>query len=147
MKPLPDSDDGDYYGWDLDYDTLIKSFEVETLVSVYDSDYQGDARYLLRDGDRYGLLFFGWGSCSGCDALQATNSREEATELRDSLWNEVHWEPTRDALAAYVRDKDWKLEWYGHDEEQERFLTEVRKVLAGGSETGGNLVGDDGGDC
>lgn len=104
MKNLP-AKDGEYPYWD--YDELIASMEVESLVEVSDDDYQGDTRLLLRDGSRYGLLTFGWGSCSGCDALQDCRTIGEATQLRDELWSQVHWEPDAASMAAYFKAKDW----------------------------------------
>jgi hypothetical protein len=118
------------------YTDLIDSMEVENLLQVDDDDYQGDSRVLLRDGDRYGLLTFGWGSRSGCDALQAAEGNDtEVRELRDDLWRAIHWEDSAAALLTYIartrwltyiEGKDWSLD-YSHDPE---FLTQVRAKLA-----------------
>ena len=56
------------------YRDLIASMGVENLLQVDDNDYQGDSRILVRDYHRYGLLLFGWGSCSGCDAPRMYSS-------------------------------------------------------------------------
>lgn len=126
MKDLEGFEYGYYSG---SYSTLINSFEVEVLLEVSDGDYQGDTRYLLRDGDRYGFLVFGWGSCSGCDALQACDNIEEAQELRDQLWRGVRWEDSREALAKYFNEKDWDLEWHWHADEMKEFITKAKELL------------------
>jgi hypothetical protein len=111
----------DYYS----YSELVESFEVEVLVTVQDDNWQGDTRHLLRDGDRYGLLTFGWGSCSGCDALEACRGVAEVTELRDQLWSNVHWERDAGAMLVYIDGKDWALD-YSYSPQ---FLAEVRGLL------------------
>ena len=66
---------------------------------------------LMRSGARYGILIFGWGSCSACDALQACRNWEEVAALRDDIARGIRWfESAGDALA-YVREHDWSLEW------------------------------------
>lgn len=56
------------YFWD--YKPIVNSFG-KIIIQVNDGDYQEDSYILLEDDGRYGYLSFGWGSCSGCDALQA----------------------------------------------------------------------------
>jgi hypothetical protein len=93
------------------YEDLINSFEVTVLYEEEDNDYQGDTRVLLTDGTRWGVLTFGWGFCSGCDSLQACNTDAEVTELRDELWQLIVWRDGPGELAAYIRDKDWTLDY------------------------------------
>src|SRR4029078_11844002 len=65
------------------YDLLVTCFG-QIVVEVSDNDSQGDTRYLLRGPDaRWGVLVNGWGSCSGCDALQACGSYEALDGLRE----------------------------------------------------------------
>jgi hypothetical protein len=126
MKALQASDETYGFG---SYSELIDSFEVEVVLEIHDDDYQGDSRYVLRSGERYGLLFFGWGSCSGCDALQACDSVSEATELRDQLWNSVHWEPTASGLLRYINEKDWELDYAWHASETRSFIEQAKTLL------------------
>jgi hypothetical protein len=122
--------DGEPYWWGAyDYDPLLKSFGYEILLKVDDNGYQGDSRLIFKDGDRYGLLIFGWGSCSGCDALQACDSYEEIEELRQKLHNEIIWD-TKEGLLKYIKEKDWELEWCWHYEETKRFVDEAIKLLS-----------------
>lgn len=117
------------------YGDLLDSFEVQVLLNVEDNDYQGDTRVLMRDGARYGLVVFGWGSCSGCDALEAVNGDvAETTELRDELWSSVHWEDSAAEMLAYVDGKDWSLD-FSYRKETADFLAQARALLgAGGAE-------------
>lgn len=94
------------------YRELIDSFGVTVLVVDEDCDYQGDSRYLLKKGRQFGILEFGWGSCSGCDALEACSGNVAGmTKLRDELWNKIHWERGPRALLNYIEKKDWSLEY------------------------------------
>lgn len=93
------------------YDELVDSFGVTTLIEEHDDDYQGDSYYLLSNGSEFGILVFGWGSCSGCDSLEACDSREEVIALRDDLWNGIVWR-TEEDMIEYIKTKDWDLEWY-----------------------------------
>lgn len=116
---------------DASYGDLIESFEVEVVVEVDENDYQGDSWYLLRDGHRCGFLNFGWGSCSGCDALEAAwGNLAEITELRDDLWASVHWEESMAAMARYLNDTDWSLQYSGRTPEFQQFLTEANAALS-----------------
>jgi len=65
----------DDHGW-YDYTPLISYFG-HIILRVDDTDYQGDSRVLYEEGERYGYLNFGWGSCSGCDSLQACDTASE----------------------------------------------------------------------
>lgn len=127
MKPVPMKSDSYYYT----YAELLESFDVEVLHRVDEDDYQGDSWVLFRDGERYGYLCFGWGSCSGCDALEACCSHVEVTELRDSLWSGIHWEPSREAMLEYVNNKDWSLGYSWHSAEHKKFVADIKKILAG----------------
>ncbi len=119
MKPL----EWDKYGL-ASYEALIESMEVETVIQVDDENYSGDTRVLLKKGDRYGLLFFGWGSCSGCDALQECATVEEATKLRDELWESVEWFEDKEALGRRIATGEWQLK-YSWGSELVDFLNRV----------------------
>lgn len=111
MRDIDFQDDlGDYF-YAPSYSSLIDSFEVTTLIEEHDNDYQGDSYLLLSNGSEFGLLIFGWGSCSGCDALEACSSPVEVTELRDELWNSITWR-TESQMIEYLSAKDWSLEYY-----------------------------------
>lgn len=111
------------------YSDLVDSMEVEVLVERHDNDYQGDSYYLLKKDREYGILIFGWGSCSGCDALEACDGNlEEATELRDSLWESITW-MTKPEIRKYVNKKDFSLEFWHYSSEGPAFVAEVKEFL------------------
>lgn len=94
------------------YYSLVASTGVEVFDSEDDDDYQGDSFALVRDGDRWGWLTFGWGSCSGCDALQAAEGdEEELSELREQLIVSIVWRDSVAEVIAYATDADAVRHW------------------------------------
>jgi hypothetical protein len=133
MKPLrdayPPDSDGDFPKYDTDYDSLVATIGHETLLCVNDKDYSGDSRFLLADGARRGYLEFGWGSCSGCDALQACDSYEELEKLRDSLVSGIRWFDDARAALIWFATHDWEGE-YAHDSSgQAEFIRQATERL------------------
>lgn len=109
-----------------DYQPMINELG-KVVIQVDDNDYQGDTRVLLRLDDRYGLLIFGWGSCSGCDALQSCQSIEQVQSLFDEMKQDVKWFDSLDLLKKYVIEKDWELEYCWHESETREFIDQVLK--------------------
>jgi hypothetical protein len=89
-----------------DYQPIINSFG-DILVQVDDDNYQGDSLILLEKDGKYGLLQFGWGSCSGCDALQSCESHEDVDELIESLHNRIVWHDNIKDMIKVIRTRDW----------------------------------------
>ena len=77
-------------GYIFDYTPMLEQFG-EILIRVDDNDYQGDSYLIYKKENSYGYLRFGWGSCSGCDALQACDTIQEVQELMDTLYNDIIW--------------------------------------------------------
>jgi hypothetical protein len=125
MRDIEFSGDSSY----AHYGELVDSMEYEVLVEVSDSDYQGDSRYLLRDGIRYGILVFGWGSCSGCDALEACDTRAEVVELRDGLHEDIRWFDTETSIVEWLCSPDRDGEYSIHVAEGGQFLREAMTHL------------------
>jgi hypothetical protein len=125
-----DDSDGYFYG-PSDYQPIIDSFGT-VLVQVDDANYQGDTRVLLEKDGRFGFLNFGWGSCSGCDGLQACSSFRDIEELIRGLEADVKWFDTLQAAKDYVADEDRKQSYYYHMEEWRRFVVEVAAYAAPG---------------
>lgn len=119
-----------------DYRTLMDTFGCDILVWIDDGDYQGDTHALLRQGDEYGILTFGWGSCSGCDTLAAIaewgTPREhvlrELTEFRDRMYDSITWRPRRD-MEEYIAGKDFTLEFYWHTQDGQKFIQDVQEYF------------------
>lgn len=104
-------DDGYFYRGT--YSTLVESIG-NVVVQESDADYQGDTFVLFSDGHRFGFLVFGWGSCSGCDALEACDSPSAVEALRDDLAASVKW-GTASEIAAYISSADERVEWYASE--------------------------------
>jgi hypothetical protein len=112
------------------YMDLVKTFPASILLDVSDHDYQGETRLLIRDETRFGYLRFGWGSCSGCDALEAAHgSLADLTTLRDDLARSAHWEGDAYSLAHWLAHRDWGLaEW--PDPATTSFVVRSLEILA-----------------
>ena len=129
-KECSERDDDDCFLTYSDYESLIESFEVEICITVHDNNYQGDSRYILKnDNGSYGFLIFGWGSCRGCDALQACGSKQEIYELRDQLWNEIKWGSFYE-LLSYIENRDWELQYYWNDDKTKDFVKQAVELLS-----------------
>lgn len=126
----PEFADREHFYGPCDYDHIIRSFG-DVLVQVDEEGYSGDTRVLLRKGDRYGFLNFGWGSCSGCDALQACSDYEEIDELIDELENDIKWFDTLAEAQVYIaNDEERQGSYYYHQAEWEKFKAAVAEVVA-----------------
>lgn len=126
----------------FNYDEIIDTFECEVLVEESDDDYQGDTYVFLRNDDMYGILIFGWGSCSGCDALESiscwktsgcsekhiSETLKSLTEFRDEMYESITWRKLKE-MKEYIEVKDFKLEWYGNTKTGRKFVTEVQSYL------------------
>jgi hypothetical protein len=111
VELYPESRD---YSWD-DYQPMVEEFG-SVILQESDDDYQGSTWVLYQDGERIGWLRFGWGSCSGCDALQACDTIDEVQELMDFLWQSIRWFDTRDEALKFFVEHDWEGDWdYGTD--------------------------------
>jgi len=107
-----------------DYDPIIESFG-EVLIKVDDDDYQGDSRVLLKDGNRFGVLIFGFGSCSGCDRLQACNNFNEIDELIQEMYNDIHWFDSLEECKTWAEERDWELQHSWHCKETKDFVNKL----------------------
>lgn len=117
---------GNSINW-CDYQPMLEEFG-QIILQVDDNDYQGDSRVIYQDEEKFGYLIFGWGSCSGCDALQACDSIEEVQTLMDSLFHQIRWFDSLPKLQEYFRSKDWKLEYAWHTEETKKFIELVAQL-------------------
>lgn len=131
----------------LQYSDLIESAGL-TVVSEKDfGDYQGDLVFHLvqntPEGAAHGILIQGYGSCSGCDALEAATPSfwdlEDADEhghhpdlenvfaLRDQMVASVAWHGTEawEKITSETENTDW---WY-FDEELGAHVRELAKQI------------------
>ena len=120
--------DGSFYG-PSDYTPILDNIGT-VLLRDDDDDYQGDSRVLYKDGERIGYLQFGWGSCSGCDALQACNSIFEIQTLMDNLRDSVKWFMNRAEALEWFKTHNWELDYSWHEDNQRRFIKNAIEVLS-----------------
>lgn len=113
---------------EYDYNPLLSSFG-PIVLQVDDHDYQGDSRVLYKKGDRFGVLIFGWGSCSGCDELQACDSYEDAEKLRQQLEAKIKWMTKTEALEWLNDDWARKSEYSWHIKETRNFYELAKKFI------------------
>lgn len=116
------------FGW-YDYDPMIEAFG-NVAVRDDDRDYQGDTRVLYNNGGRIGHLIFGWGSCPGCDALQACGSLDDVQELCDSLEESIMWFETPKAALEWFTSHDWRGDYSWYYNETREYVDKAIKYLS-----------------
>jgi hypothetical protein len=111
------------------YEDIVRSWPYEVLDFETFGSYQGDHLALLKNGDAIGLVVFGYGSCSGCDKLEAITPWDDdedsdwqplidfAATLRDA----IHWEGDRDQLREWI-DARPENNWWSYDNEISKWL-------------------------
>lgn len=123
-------------GYACDYTPLLSTLG-NIVLRIDDSEYQGDSRILFRKWDSlhyvecYGILFFGWGSCSGCDSLQACSTYEEIEKLRVELEQNVTWFKSKKEAVNYFKTHDWEGDCSGNTEETRIFVQAALCILGG----------------
>jgi len=115
------------------YVELLESTGWRSLIDVEESDYQGSTYVLCQHEDgRYGFTSISWGSCSGCDALQACNTLEDLAELRDDLLRGVQpYATLAEAIAAIEQDRYLDSDDSWHGKERAEFKAKCRALLDG----------------
>lgn len=135
--PKPEWVKGEY---GVTYEDIVKSWGHEVLDISETGSYQGDYEVLLRDANgRYGITVFGYGSCSGCDELQATEPWNDegdwngVVELRDKLAADITWFDTPEAAAKWIDDAlaENGNRWWAYDSEVRGVLVGYRKQIVG----------------
>lgn len=94
------------YGWiknSPSYRDIVSTFG-EIVAETEWGSYQGDTLWMLKSAQGYGILTFGWGSCSGCDSLEACSSQADIDSLQDDLERGLRWFPTLGEAVAFVED-------------------------------------------
>jgi len=96
------------------YHGIISSLGVDIVAAASGGDFQGDSMLIVKLSDRYGILTYGWGSCSGCDRLLACNGYEDMVNLRRELMLSIKW-GTKEEVIEYLRTKDWEVTHFDAD--------------------------------
>ena len=122
------------FAWDVQdttYDPLLKSMGFEIILQEDEDDYQGDSVVLFGHGEYRGILIFGWGSCSGCDALKGCFSYQDIEELRENLCSGTRWFKTSRECLEYLENNDWEGEYIFHNGKEfwDTFYNKCRGLL------------------
>ena len=124
VRKLYDENRWDWY----DYQPMLEAFG-KIAIQVDDRCYQGDSRLLYDENGKIGYLIFGWGSCSGCDALQACDSIEEVQELCDELQGDIKWFDSKKEALEWFTTHDWEGDFFSRTEETNEFLQKCIEYL------------------
>ena len=119
------------YGFEpnLGYGGILSNLGCTILLRKDDDDYQGDSRVLLKDDNRYGYLIFGWGSCEGCDALQACDSYQDLADLYNKLVDSIQWKNSAEEMLDWISNRDWATQYEWHAEDTREFLQDAILLL------------------
>lgn len=103
------------------WDGIVSSWPYEVVDFSTFGSYQGDHTVLLRDGDRWGWIVIGYGSCSGCDALEAAADwgdpywNDDVVRLAESAREGVRWGSATE-LADYLESNLQENDWYYYED-------------------------------
>ncbi len=87
------------------------------VTEIVTGSYQGDLVFRVEDEDgRVGYLVWGYGSCSGCDELEAAYGDEAAeSAIAEDMANAVFF-GTEQEIRDHALTKDGNR-WYAYNEE------------------------------
>lgn len=122
------------------YEDLLEAAGLVIEQCEYFGSYQDDAAAVVRDGVRKGISMWGYGSCSGCDALEAdapfgdkaktAEAWADVNTLADGMVASVQWprdgETFEEMAARLLRNET--NEWYFYDSDIKAW---VEKLAAG----------------
>lgn len=92
------------------YREMLKAEEVEILAWETFGEYQGDYAVVVKRNELLGFLVIGYGSCSGCDALEGCETQEEYDALMLSVLSNISWggpDFIRSKITNLIEDNDW----------------------------------------
>lgn len=115
------------------YEEGLKSLGVEILEWVTFGTYQGDYAAILKEDDTLGFVVIGYGSCSGCDALEACNSNKEYRELLHSVIQNIYW-GTQEELLSKINDEYDDNNWYRYDDDFSQNKSKLIEALIKGEQ-------------
>jgi hypothetical protein len=116
------------YSWNGSYCSITDCFGNVLLQETLGS-YQGDIVLLYEKDGKFGYLIFGYGSCSGCDSLEACSSFEGIAELYERLEGSVQWWDSAKEALDYFEQKDWSTDYGWHEDGFKEFVEKCQEIL------------------
>lgn len=116
----------EYYEPPMSYDEIVAT-QGEIIKDWTLGYYQGDYVYLLKNGDKYAFTVIGYGSCSGCDALEGCGDDEEFSALKEDIISGIVW-GTKQDVYDYVNNQEANR-WYFHEEDWVDIRKDVLEIL------------------
>lgn len=107
------------------YQEMFKAEGLEVLAWETFGSYQGDYAVVVKKDDMLGFVVIGYGSCSGCDAFEACDTKEEYDTLMLDTLSSIQWggpEAIRSKITNLFDDNNW----YRHDN---GFVDSIAKLL------------------
>lgn len=112
-----------------EYIALIKDAGLDVIDYLAMGGYQGDLIVIVKKADKFGMIVTGYGSCSGCDVLQACyNNKKKLKQLQKELCDKVIWKDIT-PFITYLKKKDWRSEYYYGEQELPPFIAHVIENL------------------
>ena len=126
----PDVDWGDSYPYVSGYGPMVED-SGEVLLWITTGSYQGDYHVLVRGpGGDFCYISIGFGSCAGCDALQACDTAEQIGQLAEGIQFGIRWEVDAAAMRKWLLERDWEVQWmYSDFDEFKEFLSKALKIV------------------
>ena len=109
------------------YEEGLKSRFIEVIGSQTFGHYQGDYIFIVKNSEgELGVVVVGYGSCSGCDALEACETEEQFNSLIDSIVANIKW-GSKKKLISYVKNEVKDNDWYRSDK---GFQESIKTLIA-----------------
>lgn len=118
----------EYYYPPMGYDEIVAT-QGEVIGQWVMGTWQGDYIYLLKNKDKYSFFVIGYGSCSGCDALESCENDEEFNELKQDIINRIAW-GTKQEIVDHINNEEANR-WYFHEDGWEEIQKEALDLLNG----------------
>jgi hypothetical protein len=122
-----------------DYEKLVTLYGLPVLYEWEEPYYQGDGVFILQGEDgRIGLMVYGFGSCSGCDALQACSTTQDVADLANEMFEGTRWFDDKEAMRAFIDDPESKLnDWWMNDRAITKVIRNWIDGIPNADDTGG----------
>jgi hypothetical protein len=119
-----------------DYTPIINDIG-KVLLRYDESNYSGDTFLLMvvETDNFYKLAYveFGWGSCSGCDALQGCESYREIDEVYASIAGNIKTFESKENAIEYFNSAEFLSQWQSN--EKREFVELAIAYLKTGADT------------